>query len=168
MSTPFLAEVKIISFNYPPKGWAFCNGQILPINQNQALFALLGTTYGGDGVRTFALPNLQGNVPLHRSSQFLQGEKGGETNHTLAQTEIPPHTHTLSVVSSQGNKPLPGGNLPATAPTGLGNVYGPATNLTAMSPAAISSIGGQPHNNLQPYLVVNFIIALTGIFPSRN
>lgn len=171
MSEPFLGEIKLFSFPFAPQGWAFCNGQILPINQNQALFSLLGTSYGGNGYNTFALPNLQGRTPIHTdNNNYIIGQSGGETSHTLTLGELPAHRHALSVVSSQGNKNQPGGNLPAAAPTGLGNVYGPATQLTPFAPAAVSSTNshGDPHSNLQPYLTLNFVIALQGIFPSRN
>ncbi len=169
MSTPFLAEVKIVSFNFPPKGYAFCNGQTLPISQNQALFSLLGTDYGGNGQTTFALPNLQGRTPIHAGNGFTQGERAGEENHTLSSSELPSHSHALRVVGGGGNTAIPGGNLLATAPLGLGNVYGPAVSLTPMASEAITAAGGnQPHTNLQPYLAVNFVIALQGIFPARD
>ena len=168
MAEPFIGEIKITGFNFPPKGWAACNGQIMSIQQNVALFSLLGTTYGGDGIRTFGLPNLQGRVPLHRdgAGPYPQGSSAGEASHTLTTSEIPAHTHTLSVVKTQGNQPQPQGNLLAAAPTGLGDVYGPNAHLTPMLP--LGSTGGQAHLNLQPYLVLNFVIALQGIFPSRN
>ena len=171
MSEPFIGEIKLVSFAYPPKGWAFCNGQTLLIQQNVALFSLLGITYGGDGRSTFALPDLQGRVPIHPdNNQFLQGQQGGEAAHTLTLGEMPAHRHSLSVVSSQGNKNTPSKNLPASAPTGLGNVYGAATDLTPFADTAVSSTrnSGDSHSNLQPYLTLNFVIALEGIFPSRN
>jgi microcystin-dependent protein len=164
MSEPFLGEIKIVSWNFPPKGWAFCNGTLLPINQNQALFSILGTTYGGDGMRTFGLPNLQGRCPIHVGNGIVLGEQGGENTHTLNISELPAHTHV----------PV-GVNAAATTGSALGNLwcnhdtfYAPAAN-TAMSPAGITAIGGnQPHENMSPYLVLNFIIALQGIFPSQN
>lgn len=165
MSTPFLSEIKIVSFNFPPKGWALCNGQLLPINQNQALFALLGTTYGGDGRVNFALPNLQGRIPIHSGNGHILGENGGEENHTLTISEIPSHIHPVSASSADPNQGLPTGNIWAN---GAG-AYSGASPDSSMNPASISSAGGsQPHPNLQPYLVLNFIIALQGIFPSQN
>jgi microcystin-dependent protein len=164
MATPYLAEIRIFSFNFPPKGWAFCNGQLLPINQNQALFALLGTTYGGDGRTTFALPNMQGNFPLHVGNNFLLGQTGGEFTHTLTTSEMPVHTHAPMGSSTPANLGVPTGNLWAT-----GNAaYNPTANTT-MNPAGILSVGGgQGHENRPPFLVLNFCIALSGIFPSHN
>jgi microcystin-dependent protein len=166
MSEPFLGEVKIISWNFPPKGWAFCNGQLLPINQNQALFSILGTTYGGDGRVTFALPNLQGRMPVHVGNGIILGEQGGETAHTLNISELPAHNHV----------PVGSNTNPPTAPAAAGNLWSAnnakpfaATATGAMNPAGIVPTGGsQPHENMSPYLVLNFIIALQGIFPSRN
>lgn len=166
MSDPFIGEVKIVSFNFPPKGWAFCNGQLLPINQNQALFSILGTTYGGNGQTNFALPNLQGRVPFHFGGGFVLGQAAGEAAHTLIQNEIPAHFHALQASTSAATSNLPSGNTLATPATPL---YGPATSPTTLTPTTLASAGGsQPHNNLQPYLVLNFVIALVGIFPSRN
>jgi microcystin-dependent protein len=166
MSEPFIGEIKIISWNFPPKGWAFCNGQLLPINQNQALFSILGTTYGGDGRVTFGLPNLQGRVPTHVGDGIALGEMGGESTHTLNISELPQHTH--QVIGSTTNPP--------TSPSALNNLWAPdnanpfaATPDTAMNPACISAVGGnQPHENTSPYLVLNFVIALQGIFPSQT
>lgn len=167
MAEPFLSEIRIMSFNFAPKGWALCNGQFLPINQNQALFALLGTTYGGDGVQTFALPNLQGNTPIHFGSSFTLGQRGGEQAHTLSIAEIPTHTHVLNGTSTTGSLIIAAGNLSGTSPTQM--YQAPTTNLTAMNPASIASVGGsQAHVNMQPYLTLNFSIALQGIFPSQN
>jgi len=165
MATPFLGEIKVVSFNYPPKGWAFCNGQIMSIAQNQALFALLGTTYGGNGIQTFALPNLQASMPVHVGSGFIQGQAGGEANHTLISGEMPLHTHQAQGVSTTASSPSATSNTWATATQ---NPYGTTPNTT-LGPTALSSAGGsQPHPNMPPYLVLNFVIALTGIFPSRN
>jgi len=165
MSTPFLAEIKIVSFNYPPKGWAFCNGQLLPINQNQALFSLLGTTYGGDGRVNFSLPNLQGRVPFHTGNGHTLGEIGGEPAHTLIVSEMPAHTHVATGSSNDASAASPAANLWASS---SGGGYLPTPNTT-MNPASISSIGGsQPHDNMSPYLVLNFCIALQGLFPSQN
>src|SRR6266852_2729704 len=166
MAEPFLSEIRIMSFGFAPKGWALCNGQLLPINQDPALFSLLGTTYGGDGRVNFALPNLQGNTPIHMGGGHTLGEKGGEQAHTLSIAELPTHVHLVNAADN------PAGVNAATATTYLGqqaNTYGPATNLTAMSPAEITNVGGsQAHLNMQPFLVLNFSIALQGIFPSQN
>jgi microcystin-dependent protein len=164
MSEPFLGEVKIISWNFPPKGWAFCNGQLLPINQNQALFSILGTTYGGDGRVTFALPNLQGRSPVHVGDGIVLGELGGETAHTLNISELPAHNHVPVGSSAAPTLPSAAGNLWSPSP-GLYN----STPNSAMNPACITPTGGsQPHENMSPYLVLNFVIALQGIFPSQN
>ena len=164
MSEPFLGEIKIISWNFPPKGWTFCNGQLLPINQNQALFSILGTTYGGDGRQTFGLPNLQGRMPVHVGNGIVLGELGGETAHTLNISELPAHNH-VAVGSTNDPSGLLGGNLWAKQTT---NPYA-AAPTAAMDPSCILPTGGnQPHENMSPYLVLNFIIALQGIFPSQN
>jgi microcystin-dependent protein len=166
MADPFIGEIKIVSFNFAMRGWAMCNGQLMPISQNQALFSLLGTTYGGDGRTTFGLPNLQGNAPVHRGSQIVQGERGGETAHTLTLQELPTHTHVANGTTNPAAAGGPGGNIWATV-SGI-NAYSSSSNTT-MLPSVISNAGGsQPHANLQPYLVLNFLIALTGIFPSQN
>ncbi|MCA1593448.1 MAG: tail fiber protein [Acidobacteria bacterium] len=165
MSTPFLGEIKIVSFNFPPKGWALCNGQFLPINQNQALFSLLGTTYGGNGQTTFALPNLRGDVPIHVGNGHILGEAAGEAAHTLTMQEMPQHTHTFFGTAANTDQPVPNASLLGT----VSNVYTGLANLTTLHPASIGNTGGsQPHNNMMPYLVLNFIIALQGIFPSQN
>jgi microcystin-dependent protein len=165
MSTPFLSEIKIVSFNFAPKGWALCNGQLMPINQNQALFALLGTTYGGDGRVNFGLPNLQGRIPLHMGSGFTLGERAGETAHTLNISELPAHNHVPVGSSSAPAFPGAGGNLWATSTAKNYN----STSDSAMNPASLTPTGGsQPHDNMSPYLVLNFVIALQGIFPSQN
>lgn len=166
MSEPFLAEIKIISWNFPPKGWAYCNGQLLPINQNQALFALLGTTYGGNGQTNFALPNFQGRAPMHVGNGHILGERGGETSHTVTSSEMPAHTHFVTASNSVGNTEDFGGHILASPNEQLYTTSPPTTNLY---PPTITSVGGsQPHENMAPYLVFNFIIALQGIFPSRN
>jgi microcystin-dependent protein len=165
MSEPFLGEVRIMSFGFAPKGWAVCNGQLLPINQNQALFSLLGTMYGGDGRVTFALPNLQGRTPIHFGNH-TQGSVGGETAHTLSIQELPAHTHTLQASGAPATTNTP------TATAYLGeqaNTYTGPSNLVAMAPGEIGSTGSsQAHQNMQPFLVLNFCIALQGIFPSQN
>jgi microcystin-dependent protein len=163
---PFLGEVKLISWNFAPKNWAFCNGQLLPINQNQALFSLLQTFYGGDGRTTFALPDLRGRTAIHQGSGFTIGQKGGEEFHTLIQNEMPLHVHPMSGISQDGTVQIPTGAFLGAAGA---QPYHGATNLVAMDPAAISSVGSsQPHENRQPLLVINFIICLAGIFPSQN
>ena len=172
MAQPFLGEIKIISWNFAPKGWAFCSGQLLPINQNQALFSILGTTYGGDGRVNFALPNFQGRSPYHVGPTLTLGQLGGEETHTLTMSEMATHTHTPMASNTPGNTVFPAALSPVlqhnTWATSSVNPYA-ATSNGAMLPAAVSNTGGsQPHNNLQPYLVLNFIIALQGIFPSRN
>jgi microcystin-dependent protein len=167
MAEPFLAEIRIMSFAFAPKGWALCNGQVLPINQNQALFALLGTTFGGDGRVNFALPNLQARTPIHVGNAHALGEKGGEQTHTLSIAELPSHTHAVRAVSAQATTAVPNANMLATAKGGA--VYAAAASPTPLSPATVASVGGgQPHPNMQPYLTLNFCIALQGIFPSRN
>ena len=172
MSTPFLGETRTFSFNFPPKGWALCNGQLLPINQNQALFSLLGTTYGGDGRVNFALPNLQGRVPMHFGNGLSLGQSGGEASHTLSVAELPAHTHTLRGTSDTARLQAPTNALLAQAPI---NVYSTsavasgAETSVGMNPAAVTTAGGsQPHENMQPYLVLSVCIALQGIFPSQN
>ncbi len=169
MAEPFLSEIRIMSFGFPPKGWALCNGQLLPINQNQALFSLLGTTYGGDGRVNFGLPNLQGRTPIHMGSGHTLGEVGGEQAHTLSITEIPTHTHTLNATSStSGISNTPGNTVMLSQSTGA-NVYAGASNLSVMASNAISNVGGsQAHLNMQPFLTLNFSIALQGIFPSQT
>ena len=166
MATPYLGEIKIISFNYAPNGWAFCNGQLLAINQNQALFSILGTTYGGDGQRTFGLPNLQGRVPVHIGNGIVLGESAGEQNVTLLVPQMPAHTHAPTGVSNTANLAAPKNNLWANSPS---NPFSKTAGSTAMNPAAVTATGGsQSHNNMPPYLVMNFVIALQGIFPSQN
>lgn len=165
MSEPFLSEIKLVSFNFAPRGWALCNGQLLPINQNQALFALLGTTYGGDGRTTFALPSLRGRVPIHAGSGHTLGEAAGSTVVTLSTQQMPAHSHPMNATNSGGDTNVAAGNYLAN----FNNGYAPPAALTTLAPAAVTSAGGsQPHNNMMPYLVLNFVIALQGIFPSRN
>lgn len=172
MAEPFLSEIRIFGFNYAPRGWALCNGQLLPINQNQALFALLGTTYGGNGQTTFALPNLQGRTPIHVGSGHTLGEAAGEQAHTLSLSELPTHLHGFS-----SNTAVVGGSANATQSAPTNNywansgksVYSTSPGNAVMSPQAVSNVGGsQAHLNMQPYLVLNFCIALQGIFPSPN
>jgi microcystin-dependent protein len=163
MAEPFLAEIKIVSFNFAPPGWALCNGQSLPINQNQALFSLLGTTYGGNGQTTFALPDLRSRVPVHFGDGVDQGVEGGEETHTLTQAEMPEHTHLWQTTTGNGTTAVPGNTAVLAAFNNGYNAGG-----SPVSPPLLSNFGGsQAHPNMQPYLVLNFIIALQGIFPSR-
>jgi microcystin-dependent protein len=163
MAEPFLSEIRIMSFVFPPKGWALCNGQLLPINQNQALFSLLGTTFGGDGRVNFGLPDLRGRVPIHVGSGHTLGERGGEQAHTLSIAEIPTHTHVANASSANASQPLPGGALLGAA----GNLYTPPQSLVALLPGTVTTVGGsQAHLNMQPFLTLSFCIALQGIFPS--
>jgi microcystin-dependent protein len=165
MSEPFLSEIRLMSFGFAPKGWALCNGQLLPINQNQALFSLLGTTFGGNGMTTFALPDLRGRTPLHMGNSHTLGERGGEQGHTLTIAEVPVHTHVAQAAAADATVPIPTGNLLANA----NNLYSPAQSLTSLIPGTVANTGGsQAHLNMQPYLVLNFCIALQGIFPSQT
>ena len=169
MSDPFVAEIRIFPFNFPPRGWAFCNGQLMPISQNTALFSLLGTTYGGDGKSTFALPDLQGSAPMQPGQgQGLSlrdlGEQSGVESITLLVSEIPLHTHNYQATEEAANENNPKDNAPAA---GVG-MYAQPNNLTPMAFQALSPAGGGlPHNNMQPYLTLNFCIALQGVFPQR-
>ncbi|MEH3052931.1 MAG: tail fiber protein [Patulibacter minatonensis] len=172
MSEAYISELRLLPYNFAPKFWAACNGQMLPINQNQALFALLGTTYGGDGITTFALPNLQGRVPMGQSvfsGGHTLGEVGGEAAHTLTQTELPQHVHFATATTDSASPAvapsgtLLGGAVPTMyAPTGTGS-------LVALAPATVGSVGGsQAHSNMQPYTVLQWCICIAGLFPSRN
>ncbi len=155
-----------MSFNFPPKGWALCNGQLLPINQNQALFSLLGTTYGGNGQTTFALPNLRGRVPIHMGNGHTLGEAAGSTSVTVNIQQLPTHTHAVNVDNNAGTEISPTNKILAKNPA---NGYGMPASFVAMRPEAVTSVGGsQPHNNMMPYLTLNFCIALQGLFPSVN
>ncbi len=172
MSEPFIAEIRIFAGNFAPRGWAFCNGQLLPVSQNTALFSLIGTTYGGDGRSTTALPNLQGRAPMHPGrgpglTARRLGERGGVDTVTLSEAQMPNHAHMLRADTASGNNRDPHGNSLARAAGGL--AYGPPDNVVDMADQAISTTGGsQAHNNLQPYLAINFIIALVGLYPSRS
>lgn len=168
MSDPFIGEIKQVGFTFAPKGWALCNGQLLSIAQNQALFSILGTTYGGDGRVTFGLPNLQGRVPVHVGPQSVLGQVGGEANHTLTLPELPAHTHNLNASSAAGTVPTPAGNGLAATADGSALYASTTANVQLASGSVTNAGGAQPHNNQPPYLVVNYIIALVGIFPSRN
>lgn len=166
MSSPFLAEIRLFSFNFAPRYWAQCNGQLLPINQNQALFSLLGTTYGGNGVTTFALPDMRGRAPLHFNGSFPQGAAGGAISHTLSVSELPAHTHIANGSTNTADKRTGTGNTWAASPQ---SPYLASTGNSTLSPTSLTSTGGsQAHPNEQPYLVLNFAIALQGIFPSRS
>ena len=167
MAEPFLSEIRLFTFNFAPKGWALCNGQILPINQNQALFALLGTTYGGNGQTTFALPNLQGRVPIHMGGGFTLGQQGGEQAHTISIPELPAHTHVAQGSAADGTQNIPANNMMPSKRAA--EIYRAPSNLGAMVAGTLTNTGGsQAHLNMQPYLVINFSIALQGIFPSQT
>lgn len=165
MSTRFISEIRLMSFGFAPQGWAQCNGQLLPINQNQALFSLLGTTYGGNGQTNFALPDLRGKVPIHEGSGFVLGQTGGEQAHTLTQSEMPLHVHFENAATINGTTPAPVGNILAQAL----NAYHPFSSPVAINPGTVTNVGGsQAHLNMQPFLTLNYCIALSGIFPSQN
>jgi microcystin-dependent protein len=168
MAEPFLSEIRLFSFVFAPQGWAPCNGQLLPINQNQALFSLLGTTFGGNGQTNFALPDYRARVPIHVGAGHTLGERGGEQAHTLSIAELPTHSHVLTASSTPATTNTPTTALTFAAST-ADQLYSPPQNLVAMNSAAISSIGGaQAHLNMQPFLTISFCIALQGIFPSPN
>jgi microcystin-dependent protein len=167
MAEPFLAEIRIFSFGFPPKGWALCDGPLLPINQNQALFSLLGTTYGGDGRVNFGLPDLRNRVPMHMGNGHTLGERAGEQGHTLTISELPQHQHVAQASANNATTPTPANTL--TLGRGAFQAYGAATNLGAMAAATIGNVGGsQAHLNMQPFLTLSFCIALQGIFPSQT
>ena len=167
MATPYIGELRLVSFSFAPKGWAQANGQLMSISANQALFSLFGTTYGGDGRVNFGLPNLQGRVAMHFGNGFNQGQAAGEKTHTLLTAEMPAHTHIPQAVNGAANNSSPVGHLFANT-SGTLSVYSNA-NPTAMSPTVVSNTGSnQPHENEQPYLVMNWVVALDGIFPTRT
>lgn len=175
MADPFVAEIRIFPFNFAPKGWAWCDGQLLPLSQNTALFSLLGTTYGGNGKSNFALPDLQGRVPMHPGqgpglSLHDLGETGGSETVTLLESEIPSHSHTVNASGADANVRTPPGQFPATGLGGIG-LYAPASGnpVVQLSPSTVPPAGGdQPHNNMQPFLTFYFCIALQGVFPPRG
>ena len=168
MAEPFLGEIRLMSFSFAPRGWALCNGQLLPINQNQALFSLLGTTFGGDGRVNYALPDLRGRTPIHVGSSHTLGERGGEQAHTISIAELPTHVHAANASSNLATTSTPT-NLTVLGKSTPQNLYGNGGNLVAMSPGAIGNTGGsQAHLNMQPFLTLTFSIALQGIFPSAN
>jgi microcystin-dependent protein len=171
MAEPFLSEIRIMSFSFAPRGWALCNGQLLPINQNQAMFSLLGTTFGGDGRTNFGLPNNQGRTPIHVGNGHTLGERAGEQNHTLAFGAMPVHTHTLNAVSSGSTssnvQTAVGASLATSTPNSIYTTG--ISNLGTLNAGTVANIGGsQAHQNMQPFLVLNFCIALQGIFPSPS
>ena len=172
MADPFVAEIRIFPFNFAPKGWAFCNGQLLPISQNTALFSLLGTTYGGDGKSTFGLPDMQGNAPMHPGqgpglSLHDLGEMSGSETVSLLQSEMPSHSHALNASQGDGTERTPANQLLATG-IGISQYQMPGPTAAPLSPTTVAPAGGdQPHNNMQPYVTLNFCIALQGVFPSR-
>ncbi|MGA2868831.1 MAG: tail fiber protein [Verrucomicrobiota bacterium] len=174
MSDPYVGEIRMVGFNFAPSGWAFCNGQLLPISQNAALFALIGTFYGGNGTSNFALPNMQSCVPIHQGtgnglSTYLIGQTGGVERVALQSSQMPIHTHSVGVVNAGGNEASPSGNYPAIESTGTSLNYSNGTPNATLNAATIGNAGGTtPVSVIQPYLCVNFIIALVGIFPSRN
>ena len=166
MADPYLSEIRLMSFSFAPRGWALCNGASLQINQNQALYALLGTTYGGNGTTTFALPNLQGRTPIHVGNGHTLGESAGEQSHTLSISELPMHTHVLNAQTARGDSTTPVGSMLAKSPADL---YGPATGVVALNSLTSTNVGGsQAHLNMQPFLTLSFCIALQGIFPSQS
>ncbi|HRD83432.1 MAG TPA: tail fiber protein [Saprospiraceae bacterium] len=166
MAEPFLSEIRIFSFQFAPRSWALCDGQLLPINQNQGLFSLLGTTFGGNGLVNFALPDFRGRTPIHNGSGHTLGERAGEQAHTLTISEMPTHTHTFGASNNSTTRSAnPKDKLPTTSSPN--NVYAPASNLVALRSDNVSTVGGsQAHLNMQPFLTLNFCIALQGIFPS--
>jgi microcystin-dependent protein len=171
MSEPFMSEIRIMSFNFAPQGWAMCGGQLLPINQNQALFSLLGTQYGGNGQTNFALPDFRGRIPMHVGSSHTLAEAGGQESHTVTISEMPAHTHVLSASSTQGDSVNPNfSSTPHILAKDPGNAYSNNfSGLIALNAASLAAVGGsQPHNNMMPYLALTFCIALQGIFPSQN
>lgn len=164
----YVGEIRMFPWNWAPKGWALCNGALLPIAQNQALFSLLGTTYGGNGTTNFALPDLQGRVPIHRSTQYPEGAKSGEENVTITLSMMPTHMHLLLATTTAGDKHAPRFTLAASS-NANNYYYSSPSPLVALDQASISMVGGnQPHTNMQPFLVLNYSIATVGIFPSRN
>lgn len=173
MSEPFLAEIRMVGFNFAPRGWAFCDGQILPINQNQSLYSLLGAIYGGDGQTSFALPDLRGRAPIHKGrnnggTDHLLAQKSGEETHTLSLAETPQHNHAVTASSVNADQNAPTGTLLG----GALNLYAPDNQALPLQPIAQATLanagGGQAHENMQPYIALNFCIALQGLFPSRN
>lgn len=169
MAQPYVGEIRIFAGNFAPAGWQFCEGQLLPISEHETLFQLIGTTYGGDGQSTFALPDLRGRLPIHMGNGFILAETGGAEEITLTTQQIPAHTHALLGSSNLASSTVPQGAVPALSASATSTAYGTDTPLTSLRPNALGPVGGsQPHSNLQPYLCVNFIISLFGIFPSQT
>jgi microcystin-dependent protein len=169
MGQPFVGEIRMFAGNFPPAGWMFCNGDLLPISENETLFNLIGTTYGGDGQSTFALPDLQGRIPMHFGNGFSLAETGGAESITLTTQQIATHSHPLLATTSFATTASPQGNVAAAASVVNTNAYGTDQPTSAVSPSSVGGVGGsQPHNNFQPYLCINFIISLFGIFPSQT
>ncbi|MBR9764904.1 MAG: phage tail protein [Rhodobacteraceae bacterium] len=170
MAEPFLGEIRMVGFNFPPRGWAFCDGQILPIAQNQSLYSILGTTYGGDGISTFALPDLRGRTPVHKGNGISLGESAGTETVTLTTAEIPEHIHYAKASVSVGNTASPGGHVLAAETSGdFAYAEFSETDAIALRAGTLMYSGGSlPHNNMQPYLTLAFCIAIQGLFPSRN
>jgi len=167
MAQPYVGEIRMFGGNFAPAGWMFCDGQLLPISENETLFQLIGTTYGGDGQSTFALPDLRGRIPLHQGNGFTLADSGGAETITLTVSQIPAHSHAAMASTAAASSPDPAGNVPAKVTTAAVFAYGTDNPLTSLNAAAIGAVGGsQPHENFQPYLCVNFIISLFGIFPS--
>jgi microcystin-dependent protein len=167
MAQPYVGEIRMFAGNFAPSGWMFCEGQLLPISENETLFQLIGTTYGGDGESTFGLPDLRGRVPLHQGNGFTLPETGGAETVTLTVNEIPSHTHPVLASTSVGTAASPAGNV--LAASGSSNVYRPGPSAAALSAQTVGFVGGsQPHTNFQPYLCIDFIISLFGIFPSQT
>ncbi|MEO7720184.1 MAG: tail fiber protein [Capsulimonas sp.] len=165
MSQPFVGEIRLAAFQFAPSGWAFCSGQLIPIAENDTLFNLIGTTYGGDGVSTFALPNMLGRVPVHAAPQYILGQIGGTETGALSLAQIPSHSHVVNASAAAANSSIPTGDVPAAAAV---NVYAPAANLVSLGTSTGSDGQGQPHNNMMPFQCINYIISLFGIFPSQN
>ncbi|MBL4773238.1 MAG: phage tail protein [Alcanivoracaceae bacterium] len=169
MSEPFLAEIRIVGFNFAPRGWAFCDGQILPINQNQSLYSILGTAYGGDGVNSFALPEIRGRTPIHVGEGHLQAQKSGEETHTLSAAEMPQHKHVIKGSESSGSEQSPLAKVLGASTNVILPSYKESGNIVNLNVASITKTGGgQLHKNMQPYITLNYCIALKGLFPSRN
>jgi microcystin-dependent protein len=169
MGSPYIGEIRLFAGNFAPQGWEFCSGQLLAIAENNTLFALIGTTYGGDGQSTFALPDLRGRAPIHRNGSFLLGQSGGQEVVTLTAGQTPAHTHGFSAAAGAATSTTPGGMLLATAPAATVAPYGSDAPASTLAPQSLSAFGGsQPHENMQPFLAISFIISLFGIFPSQS
>jgi len=169
MAQPYVGEIRMFAGNFAPAGWMFCEGQLLPISENETLFNLIGTTYGGDGQTTFGLPDLRGRLPIHQGNSFTLGQSGGEETVTLTVPQMPAHTHAFLATTSPASSPSPVNQVPGISQAATITPYGSDNPRVPLSPASVSTVGGsQPHNNFQPYLCVDFIISLFGIFPSQT